>query len=205
MIFGFLDALFCFVLGLSYRIVVLIPSTSSLVGIGANRGDELVTLAILWNRDAASIKESLEARVRPAIQSSLEAIFGLQLGIISSASILVTSLGGSSAKGILGSASRTRSLLRKVVAVLTGQRNEFVALGALGNLDVMLIEEFLQLGVGPGVEKLLAQRLFGSFGFGRCRCGNAARLQADEAGVAAYGCNELVAGGGLGCGPSTLV
>lgn len=50
--------------------------------------------------------------------------------------------------------------------MLAGQGDELVALGALRDLDALLVEPFLDLAVAPAIEELIAERMLGRFGGG---------------------------------------
>lgn len=189
--------------------VVLVPATSSLVGVGANLGKQLIALAILGNRHASSIQESLEARVGPGLDGGVELIFSLQASVVGGTSILVSGPGSSGTDCLRGSGRgagrQASSLAEEVGTVLASKSKEFITFRALGNLHVVLVEEFLQLGVGPGVEQFLAERGLGRFSRGDCRRGNGASLQAGQARVAADGGNKLVTVAGLRDWPAALV
>lgn len=48
--------------------------------------------------------------------------------------------------------------------MLAGKSNEFIALGALRNLDTVLVSPLLDLAVRPGVEKSVREALLSSSG-----------------------------------------
>lgn len=185
--------------------VVLVPSTSSPVRVGANLGQQLVTLAMLGNGNATGIKEGLEAGVRPCLDRSVELILDLELNIIRSLGILVAGLGGSGTKGISSGGRGTSSLVKEISTVLAGKSNQLIALRTLRHRDVVLVKELLQLGIGPGIEQLVAQRSLSRFGRGECRRSEAVGLQASQTRVAAYGGNESVTIRGLRNRPSALI
>ena len=185
--------------------VVLIPSTSSLVRAGANLGQQLIALAVLGNGDTTGIEEGLEARVGPSLDRGIELILSLQLDVIGSFGKFVASPGSSGAKGISSGGRDTSCFIDEIGAVLAGKSNEFIALRALGDLDIVFIKELLQPGVRPGIEQLLAQRGLGSFSRRDCRRSEVAGLQASQTGVAADRGNESITVGGLGNRPSALI
>lgn len=89
--------------------------------------------------------------------------------------------------------------------MLAGESDQLVALGALGDLDAVLVGPLLDLAVGPGVEECVREALLGVGG----RLGGGGvgglQVQAGETRIAADGGNELVTGRGLGCGIAALV
>lgn len=89
--------------------------------------------------------------------------------------------------------------------MLAGESNKLVALGALGDLDAVLVGPLLDLRVRPGVEESVAQALLGSSsGRGDLGVGTLSVL-ASKARLATKAGNERVTGGGLGNVVSTLV
>jgi hypothetical protein len=82
--------------------------------------------------------------------------------------------------------------------VLAGKSNELIALGALRNLDTVLVGPLLDLRVGPGVEKSIAQALLGGGGGRRNLSVGALGVLASKTRLPAEAGNEGVAGGGLG-------
>jgi hypothetical protein len=82
--------------------------------------------------------------------------------------------------------------------VLAGEGKKLVALGALGNLDTVLVGPLLDLAVRPGVEKSIGEVLLG----GSSRRGGLVvgtlSVQAGKTRVTAEAGNERVAGVGLG-------
>jgi hypothetical protein len=89
--------------------------------------------------------------------------------------------------------------------VLAGKSNELVALGALRNLDTVLVGPLLDLAIRPRVEKGVAEALL-SVGSGRRDRGvGTLRLLASKARLAADGSDHGIAGVGLRNVVATLV
>ena len=86
----------------------------------------------------------------------------------------------------------------KTGTVLAGESDELVALGALGNLDTVLVGPLLDLAVRPGVEKSVAEALLGVGSSGRDGSVGALGLLAGKTRLAAESSDHRVAGVGLG-------
>ena len=89
--------------------------------------------------------------------------------------------------------------------MLTGKSNELVALGALGNLDTVLVSPLLDLAVRPRVEKSVAKRLLGSGSGRRNLSVGTLGILTGNTGLAADAGDEAVTGGGLGNLVATLI
>jgi len=81
--------------------------------------------------------------------------------------------------------------------MLTSQGDELVLLGALGNLDAVLVEELLELAIGPRAEKGLSQAVLSTGSRRGGRGTGIGSLDAGKTRVAADGCENLVARGRL--------
>jgi hypothetical protein len=89
--------------------------------------------------------------------------------------------------------------------VLASESEELVALGALGNLDTVLVGPLLDLAVGPRVEESVAEALLSSRGRGRDLGVGALEVQASDARLTTDAGNEAITGGRLGNGVATLI
>jgi hypothetical protein len=89
--------------------------------------------------------------------------------------------------------------------VFAGKSDELVALGALGNLDVVLVGPLLDLAVGPRVEKRVTQALLSSGSGGRDLGVGTLGILAGKARLAAEAGNKRVTAGWLGNGVATLI
>jgi hypothetical protein len=122
---------------------------------------------------------------------------------LGSGGVLVVGLSSSSTVGALnGSGS---AVAKETGAVLAGESEELVALGALGNLDTVLVGPLLDLAVGPRVEKSVAEALLSSRGGGRDLGVGTLEVEASDARLTADVGNEAVTGGGLGNGVAALI
>jgi hypothetical protein len=137
-----------------------------------------------------------------------------QIGVVGEAaggsSVLVSSLGGSgtvsgSTRGGDRFGSGGSAVTIETGTVLAGKSEELVSLGALGNLDTILVGPFLDLTVRPRVQKGVAQGLFSVGGSGRDRGVGALRLEAGESRLAADSSNHRVTGVRLGNVVAALV
>lgn len=122
---------------------------------------------------------------------SVASVFSLHGSIVGSLSILVASLGGSST--VSGRGRSADVVARELSSVLTGEGDELVLLGALWDLDSVLVQESLQIGVRPRVVESIGEA-------GRCRSGGCRNrrvggrgIVARDTGVAANRRDELVA------------
>jgi len=82
--------------------------------------------------------------------------------------------------------------------VLAGEGEELVALGALGNLDVVAVGPLLDLAVRPRVKEGIAEARLSGGGGGRSLRVGTLGILAGETRLAAETGNQGVAGGGLG-------
>jgi hypothetical protein len=89
--------------------------------------------------------------------------------------------------------------------VLAGKGEELVTLGALGDLDSVLVSPLFDLAVRPRVKKSIAEARLGSGGRRRDGRISALEVQAGLARVSADSSNQLVAGRGLGNIVATLI
>lgn len=89
--------------------------------------------------------------------------------------------------------------------MLAGEGNELITLGALGNLDAVLVGPLLDLAVRPRVEESIAERLLGCRGGRRSLGVSTLEVQAGQARLAADVGNEAVTSGGLGNRVATFV
>ena len=89
--------------------------------------------------------------------------------------------------------------------MLAGKSDQLVTLGALGNLDAVLVGPLLDLGVGPRLEKSIAQALLSGSGGSRGLGVNTLSVLAREAGLAAEVGDERVTGRGLRDVIATLI
>ena len=89
--------------------------------------------------------------------------------------------------------------------MLASKGEELVALGALRNLDAVLVGPFLDLAVAPRVEEFVSQRLLGAGGRGGKSRRSRGSLVGSETGVAADSSDQLVAGASLGDWYTTLI
>jgi hypothetical protein len=89
--------------------------------------------------------------------------------------------------------------------VLAGKSEELVALGALGNLDVVAVGPLLDLAIRPRVEESVAEAGLSGGGGGRNLSVGALGVLAGKTGLAAEAGNQRVAGGGLGDVVATLI
>jgi hypothetical protein len=89
--------------------------------------------------------------------------------------------------------------------VLAGKSEELVALGALGNLDTVLVSPLLDLAIRPRVEKGIAERLLGSGGRGRSLSVGTLEVQAGKTGLATNAGNEAITSRRLGNRVAALV
>lgn len=122
---------------------------------------------------------------------------------ISGSSVLVASLGGSSAIGRLnGGGSRVTI---KTSTVLASKSKELITLGALRNLDTVLVSPGLDLAVRPGVEKRVTEALLSSGSRGGNLSIRTLGIQAGKARLTTETGNKRVASGGLGSRVTTLI
>lgn len=130
-----------------------------------------------------------------------------QVGVVGEA---VSGLGSSAvdvrSSGTVGRGSSSGSRVTiETGAVLAGKCEKLVALGALGNLDAVLVGPLLDLRVGPRVKKSVAQALLGG-GSRRGGLGiDALGALTCKARLAAEASNERVASRGLGNVVAALV
>lgn len=104
----------------------------------ACKGDELIFLGTLGNRDSSRIKIAFQTTVRPRTDCGIKCILCLELSIISCLGILISSSGSCGSKE---TASRVADIVtRELGTVFASQGNELITLGALGNLDAILIK-----------------------------------------------------------------
>jgi hypothetical protein len=89
--------------------------------------------------------------------------------------------------------------------VLTGKSKKLVALGTLGNLDVVAVSPLLDLAVRPRVKKSVAEAGLSGGGGRRDLSVGALSVLAGKTGLAAEAGNERVAGGRLGDVVATLI
>jgi hypothetical protein len=89
--------------------------------------------------------------------------------------------------------------------VLAGKGEKLVALGALGNLDAVLVGPLLDLAVRPRIEESITEALLGGGGGRRDLSVRALGVQAGKAGLATERGDKRVTAGGLGGGVATLV
>ena len=130
-----------------------------------------------------------------------------QVGVVSKA---VGGLGSSAVDVGSGSAVGRGSsggcgVTIKTSTVLAGKSNQLVTLGALGNLDAVLVGPLLDLRVRPRVQKGIAQTLLSSGGGSRGLGVNTLGVLAREAGLAAEVGDERVTGRGLRDVVATLI
>lgn len=119
-------------------------------------------------------------------------VFSLQGSIFGSLSILVASLGRG---GTISGGGRGADIVtRELSSVLAGKGDELVLLGTLGDLDSVLVQESLEIGVRPRVVKGIGEA-------GGCRSSGRGNRRVSGGGIvagytriAANGSNELVAG-----------
>ena len=130
-----------------------------------------------------------------------------QVGVVSKA---VGGLGSSAVDVGSGSAVGRGSsggcgVTIKTSTVLAGKSDQLVTLGALGNLDAVLVGPLLDLRVRPRVQKGIAQTLLSSGGGSRGLGVNTLGVLAREAGLAAEVGDERVTGRGLRDVVATLI
>jgi hypothetical protein len=89
--------------------------------------------------------------------------------------------------------------------VLARKSKKLVALGALGNLDTVLVSPLLDLAVGPGVEKCVTEALLSSGSGRRNLSVGTLCVQAGETRLAAKTGNERVTAGRLRSGVAALI
>lgn len=89
--------------------------------------------------------------------------------------------------------------------MLAGEGEELIALGALGNLDAVLVGPLLDLAVRPGVDQCVAKAFLSSRSRARGSGVDRLSVQASETRVAADGSDKLVTGRWLGCRVTTLI
>jgi hypothetical protein len=133
---------------------------------------------------------------------SLEPV-GVSSEALSGSGVLVAGLGGSGTVGRLNSSGGAVAI--KTGTVLASKGKKLVTLGALGDLDAILVGPFLDLAVRPRVKESIAQALLSGGGGGRNLSISALGVQAGEAGLAAERRNKGVTVGGLRGGVATLV
>lgn len=120
-------------------------------------------------------------------------VVGKAIGGLGSSAV---DIGGGSAIG--GSSSGGSRVTVETGTVLAGKSDELVALGALRDLDAVLVGPLLDLRVGPGIEESIAEALLGSGGGRRDLSVGTLGVLASKTRLAAEAGNEGVAGGGLG-------
>ena len=137
-----------------------------------------------------------------------------QIGVVgeatSGSSVLLADVGGGSTvsgstRGRDGAGRSRGAVTVKAGTVLAGESDELVALGALGNLDTVLVSPLLDLAVRPGVEKGVAEALLGVGSSGRNRSVGTLGLLASKTRLAAESSNHRIAGAGLGNVVTALV
>lgn len=89
--------------------------------------------------------------------------------------------------------------------MLACKSEELVALGALGNLDAVLVGPLLDLAVGPGVENSVTEALLSSSGGLGSRSIGALGVQASKTSLTTESGNEGITSGRLRSWVATLV
>lgn len=164
---------------------------------------KLIALTVLRDRDATGVKILLQAAIAPLINQSVKCLF---LIFSSSISCLRHLFAAIRSRGIIGARRRGGGSITSVVSlVAASESDELIASGALRNLYIVLIQEFLELAVRPSVEYRICNIILCVVGVVRCGVRCRLEFQGCEAGVTADTGNELVAGRWLGCGISVCV
>lgn len=145
--------------------------------------------------NSTGIEISLEAGLGPRVDGLVKSILGSFGSSVGGLGISSTNVGGGGAKGRSG---RGRDgVAHELGAVLANEGAELVDLGALGNIDAVLVAELLELRLIPRVNEFVAHAVVGSLGVGlgtgRCLL----HSEVGQAGVAADRGDELVALGGV--------
>lgn len=89
--------------------------------------------------------------------------------------------------------------------MLAGESKELVALGALGDLDTVLVGPGLDVTIGPRVQKSIGESLLGTGGSRRSGRGSLSSLVGSKAAVATDGGDKLVTAAGLRSWDATLI
>ncbi len=130
-----------------------------------------------------------------------------QVGVVGEAaggsSVLVASLGssstvGGSTRGRDGTGRSRSTVAIKTGTMLAGESDELVALGALGNLDTVLVGPLLDLAVRPGVKESVGEALLSVGSSRRDRGVGTLRLLASKTRLAAESGDHGVARARLG-------
>jgi len=95
--------------------------------------------------------------------------------------------------------------LGKLVAVLTGKSDKFIALGTLRNRDAVVVAPLLDLAIGPGVEERVAESVGGRGGRCSSRGGGVRHAAASITRVTTDGSDQLVTAADLGSWNAALI
>jgi len=165
-------------------------ASRGLVGMLADKSTELIDLGSLGNGNTTSVKITLQTGLRPSVDSLVKGILVLLGGSIGGLGVVLANVGGSSA--ISGSSRSGNGVSHDVGTVLANKSAKLVNLGALGNVDAVLVAELLELRLAPRVDELVGQVVVSSFGTGLALFLLLLGLEVSETGVAANRGNELV-------------
>lgn len=152
--------------------------------------------------DTASVQVALQAALGPSVDGFVESLLSCNRCLVSGLGggigdlgVRVAGLGSSSSiSGGTGSGGR---ITQELSAVLADKGTELVDLGALGNRNVVLVAEFLELRLAPGINKLVSQSGISLLSAGRSASLLLLGLEIRETRVAADRGNQLVTGGWL--------
>lgn len=129
------------------------PSTKSSGGLVLAEPDlceKLITLSVLWDRDTAGVKVLLQTAVAPVLDQSLESIILVCSGSIG---CLGGFLPGVRSCRVVGTVCGSGDGIASVVSLVPPRKSqELVATRSLRDLDIVLVEEFLEFAVTPRVE-----------------------------------------------------
>ena len=163
--------------------------------IQSNLLDKLILLPTLRYRNATSVKVSLETAVAPSSNSLVERALTLQSSILSSLSVLIAGLGGGST--VSARSRRANIALSQLISMLLGECNQFIAFGALRNLNAILISPIFDLTVAPGIQHCVGETLLGSICGSGSRCSGVLQVLSRQARIATDRSDELVPGARL--------
>jgi hypothetical protein len=156
----------------------------------------------MGNGNTTSVQVALQTALGPGANGLVESFLSRNRCLVSSLGSGISNLGirvaGLGSSSTISGSTRSRGrITQELSAMLADEGTELVELGPLGNRDVVLVAEFLELSLTPGIDKLVGQSGISLLSAGRSAGLLLLGLEVRETRVAANRGNQLVTGSWL--------